>query len=109
MGAGYPLVSGTIPTCTLRDMTTYGPPILTQCVYTAASNVYTLNMLSAVPSSRYLLEITTLQQNLLAEGVTFAATTARTSAIVKINTAANTAYATDLVFVAPAPGSLFFF
>jgi len=60
-------------------------------------------MIDPIPTGRYLLEITTLHQNILTQGTLFPANTQRTSLRAQVFSAGATLVGTDLDYLAPAP------
>ena len=88
------------PFCTLRNQNTFAAPYLTYCTYTTATKTYKLTPLEPIPIGRYLILITTLQQDLASEGVALPADTSRVSAVVTVNSDATTTVSVDSIGIA---------
>ena len=69
----YAPTANTLLMCTLRDQTTFAAPYITVCSYSAG--VYTLKLVDTLPASRYLVELTNLQQDMSSEGMSFPSVT----------------------------------
>jgi len=62
---GFTTPAGSLLACTLRDQITYGISYLTLCSYDDGSNVYNLKNFELIPIGRYLIEVTTLHNDMV--------------------------------------------
>jgi len=67
----FTVPNGGPPICTLIDQTVSGIPFLTQCSYDPGTKTYTLKPTKPIDSARYLMEISSFQQDLCPEGLVF--------------------------------------
>ena len=95
--------------CTLRDISTYGVPFLTQCTYDSGSTSYKLINIdqTKIDSGRYLIEISFIQQNLFSEGVSLSLYTKIIKLTVSI-APQGTPSLIDSIGIVPAPSISFF-
>ena len=100
LGSSFSMSATVQPFCTLRNQNSFAAPYLTYCTYDATNKIYKLTPLESIPTGRYLILITTLQQNLASEGMAFPTTTGRVSAVVQVNSASSTIVSVDSVSIA---------
>ena len=97
----YP--SDSLMLCTLREQTTHGAPFLTLCSYDNILNIYHLKALDPIPPGRYLIEVTSLHQNLFSTGVSFPANEKRVTLRVNIFPDSSTTHFEDSIGISAAP------
>jgi len=105
LSASYAIPANTLPLCTLRSESNFGAPYLVSCTYTAGTGVYLLSALEAIPTGRYIIEISNLHYNMANEGVAFAANLNRVSVLVQVNSATGTIVSIDKTYLTPYTGN----
>jgi len=109
LGSSFTSAYTNPPICKILSQSSNVIPYLSSCSYSSGTNTYTLQLLESISNDRYLIEISTFQQDQSSEGLLFPSDEEKVSVTVNIKSDSSTLYSEDSTTIAAQPSSFFLF